>query len=100
MAIVERRSVLIAKQDLNITDEAIKRIDALYRDEIADDVQPGSSGPIDDQGGVDETLAPLDPDEGIGIVPDGTAGSGANGDETTDGGAGGVAGQQPPREED
>lgn len=32
-AVMDRRSVLIAKQDLNITDEVIKRLDEIYRAE-------------------------------------------------------------------
>ncbi len=54
VAIVEQRSVLIAKQDLNITDEAIKRLDAALEDEQQQDPDAGAETPDSDLPGDEE----------------------------------------------
>lgn len=41
VAIIEQRTVLIAKQDLNITDEAIKRLDESFDPGPPDEAPPG-----------------------------------------------------------
>lgn len=54
VGIIEQRSVLIAKQDLNITDEAIKRLDAALETEQQQDPDGGEQTPASDRPGDEE----------------------------------------------
>ncbi len=47
VAVFDQRDVLISKQDLNITDEVIKRLDVAYTAELAD--SPELSGQEEDK---------------------------------------------------
>ncbi|MSU89927.1 OmpH family outer membrane protein [Rhodobacteraceae bacterium 2CG4] len=54
VAIIEQRSVLIAKQDLNITDEAIKRLDTTFVGEQHQDPDAGDAATDTDPPGDEE----------------------------------------------